>query len=108
MKLLRIDSSARRNSISRQLTDKFVEAWQEEHPRGEVIERDLAKTHLPLMLNYLNGLQNVQMWLKDYKPEEGVLFPHTITWIANGNLSEEFQASKFKINPKFSDAKFQR
>ncbi len=49
MKLLRIDSSARRNSISRQLTDKFVEHWQAEHPDGEVIERDLVKTHLPLI-----------------------------------------------------------
>ncbi len=49
MKLLRIDSSARRNSISRQLTDKFVHTWKLENPAGEVIERDLAKTSLPLI-----------------------------------------------------------
>ncbi len=67
-----------------------------------------ARTHLPVMLNYLNGAQNVQMWLKDYRAEEGVLFPHTMTWIANGNLAEEFQAQKFKINPKFGAGKFQR
>jgi FMN-dependent NADH-azoreductase len=47
MKLLRIDSSARRNSVSRQLTGRFVEAWQKEHPDGTVIERDLATTTLP-------------------------------------------------------------
>jgi FMN-dependent NADH-azoreductase len=47
MKLLRIDSSARRNSISRQMTAKFLEHWKKEHPEGEVIERDLAATHLP-------------------------------------------------------------
>jgi FMN-dependent NADH-azoreductase len=47
MKLLRIDSSARRNSVSRQLTQKFVEAWKQENPAGEVIDRDLASTHLP-------------------------------------------------------------
>lgn len=47
MKLLRIDSSARRSSISRQLTGKFVEEWRREHPEGEVIERDLATTSLP-------------------------------------------------------------
>jgi hypothetical protein len=67
-----------------------------------------AKTHLPVMLNYLNGAQNVQMWLKDYRPEDGVLFPHTFTWIANGSLTEEFQAQKFKVNPKFGAGKFQR
>jgi FMN-dependent NADH-azoreductase len=47
MKLLRIDSSARRNSVSRQLTARFAEAWQHEHPQGQVIERDLAATELP-------------------------------------------------------------
>jgi FMN-dependent NADH-azoreductase len=47
MKLLRIDSSARRNSVSRQLTGRFVEAWQQEHPDGTVIERDLATTTIP-------------------------------------------------------------
>src|ERR1700722_971931 len=47
MKLLPIDSSARRNSVSRQLTEKFVETWKKENPSGEVIERDLATTFLP-------------------------------------------------------------
>jgi len=47
MKLLRIDSSARRNSVSRQLTARFVEAWKKENPQGAVIERDLASTALP-------------------------------------------------------------
>ncbi len=47
MKLLRIDSSARRSSVSRQLTGKFVEEWRKEHPEGEVIERDLVTTSLP-------------------------------------------------------------
>jgi len=47
MKLLRVDSSARRNSVSRQLTGRFVEEWKREHPHGEVIERDLATSDLP-------------------------------------------------------------
>lgn len=49
MKLLRIDSSARRSSISRQLTERFVEIWKKENPAGEVIQRDLATTNLPLI-----------------------------------------------------------
>ena len=47
MKLLRIDSSARRSSVSRLLTARFAEAWQHEHPQGQVLERDLAATALP-------------------------------------------------------------
>ena len=49
MKLLRIDSSARRSSVSRQLTGRFAEAWKKEYPEGEVIERDLAITQIPLI-----------------------------------------------------------
>jgi len=49
MKLLRIDSSARRSSVSRQLTAKFVDSWKKENPNGEIIERDLATTQLPLI-----------------------------------------------------------
>ena len=47
MKLLRIDSSARKNSVSRQLTADFVKAWRTQYPDGEVFERNLATTHLP-------------------------------------------------------------
>lgn len=49
MILLRVDSSARRNSVSRQLTQTFVEVWKKENPSGDVIERDLATTSLPLI-----------------------------------------------------------
>lgn len=47
MRLLRIDSSARASSVSRQLTGKFVELWKKAHDEGEVSERDLSSTALP-------------------------------------------------------------
>jgi FMN-dependent NADH-azoreductase len=47
MKLLRVDSSARNSSITRQLTSQFVKGWKESNPDGEVVERDLATTPLP-------------------------------------------------------------
>jgi len=61
MKLLRIDSSARRSSVSRQLTTKFVDSWKEGNPNGQIIERDLATTQLPLITDE---------WTQaDYTPE---------------------------------------
>ena len=47
MKLLQINSSARRNSVSRLLTDKFVEMWKRKNADGEVIVRDLATIQFP-------------------------------------------------------------
>jgi FMN-dependent NADH-azoreductase len=47
MKLLRIDSSARASSVTRQLTSRFLDAWKAKHPHGGVIERDLSAISLP-------------------------------------------------------------
>src|SRR5216684_303275 len=55
MKLLRIDSSARSSSVTRQLTAKFVEEWKKNHPAGEVIQRDLATTVLPHITDHWAG-----------------------------------------------------
>src|SRR5882672_5555466 len=50
MKLLQIDSSARRtSSVTRQLTVRFAQEWRKSHPDGEVIQRDLSATALPLI-----------------------------------------------------------
>jgi FMN-dependent NADH-azoreductase len=47
MRLLRIDSSARHRSVTRQMTDDFVPAWRAAHPADEIVARDLATTKLP-------------------------------------------------------------
>lgn len=69
------------------------------------------KTHLPVMMQYLStvqGVQDMQVWFKDYKAEDGLLVPHSLAWFANGRLSEEFQVQRVKVNPKFKADKFQR
>lgn len=49
--LLRIDSSPNsgKSSVSRTLTDEFVQHWQEIHPDGKVNVRDLSQTQIPLV-----------------------------------------------------------
>src|SRR5437868_8585126 len=47
MRLLRIDSSARTASVTRQLTVKAAEAWKENNPDGDVIHRDLSAMQIP-------------------------------------------------------------
>lgn len=50
--LLRIDASARvAHSFSRQIADAAQEAWQQAHPDGAVIHRDLASHPLPHIEN---------------------------------------------------------
>jgi FMN-dependent NADH-azoreductase len=49
MKLLQVDSSARASSVTRRLTAKFTEEWSKNHRDGEVIQRDLSATALPVI-----------------------------------------------------------
>jgi len=49
MILLRIDSSARADSVTRRLMAKFAEEWKTNHPTGEFAYRDLSTTTLPLI-----------------------------------------------------------
>src|SRR5437868_15288026 len=55
MKLLRIDSSARSSSVTRQLTVKFVEEWKKNHPDGEGIQSDFSTTMLPHITDHWTG-----------------------------------------------------
>jgi FMN-dependent NADH-azoreductase len=48
--LLAIESSPRGEySLSRTLTEKFIETWKAEHSGGTVVTRDLMKTRLPFV-----------------------------------------------------------
>jgi FMN-dependent NADH-azoreductase len=48
--LLKIDVSSRGDrSISRKLSSLFLEHWQQVHPDGKVLERDIATTNLPFV-----------------------------------------------------------
>jgi FMN-dependent NADH-azoreductase len=55
--LLSIQASSRGEaSVSRILSDKFIEQWQRQHPDGYVIVRDLVKTPLPFLdITWITG-----------------------------------------------------
>lgn len=48
--LLVVETSPRGdNSVSRQMTRRFLEAWRAVHPEGDVVHRDLSRTDLPFV-----------------------------------------------------------
>ncbi|GAB2750300.1 FMN-dependent NADH-azoreductase [Amycolatopsis magusensis] len=47
--LLHLDSSARRDSFSRQLTARFAESWRAAHPGASYTYRDLAADPVPVI-----------------------------------------------------------
>jgi FMN-dependent NADH-azoreductase len=47
--LLHVDTSARRRSISRQVSAAFAETWRDAHPDGRYVYRDLAADPVPFI-----------------------------------------------------------
>jgi hypothetical protein len=63
-------------------------------------------THLPRMMAYPTGNNITQLWISKYKDEGGVLMPHLLSWMLNGNETERFDIRKVRLNPKFAANKF--
>jgi hypothetical protein len=67
-----------------------------------------ADGHMPMTMVYREGAEEIQLWLKDYRSEDGIRFPHTMTWMAGGEAVEELQIQHLKVNPKLRPVKFRR
>jgi hypothetical protein len=50
----------------------------------------------------------VQIFYSDYRTVEGVLLPHKVSRSVNGEVSEEWEITKFKINPPLKAEKFKK
>jgi hypothetical protein len=50
----------------------------------------------------------VQMSFGDYKAVDGVWFPHRVAKLVNGKTNEEWELTKFKVNPALKPEKFKK
>ena len=46
--------------------------------------------------------------LADYKKVDGLLFPYKLTFLTENEVSEEFEISKYQVNPQFKADKFEK
>lgn len=46
--------------------------------------------------------------LTEHKRVSGMLLPHKLTFLTEGDVSEEFQVTKYQLNPQFKADKFQK
>jgi hypothetical protein len=44
----------------------------------------------------------------DYRTEDGILFPHQLTFARDGEVNEEWEIKTVKVNPQFKPDKFQK
>lgn len=53
-------------------------------------------------------MADIQLFFADYRDESGITLPHRITRSVNGQLFEEWELAKFKINPPLKADKFKK
>lgn len=78
-KLLLVQTSPRgEQSVSRNMTRRFLQEWRETHPQGQIVDRDLSATHLAFI---------DAAWLQAYftPPSQ-----HSADMIDTLRLSDEF------------------
>jgi len=46
--------------------------------------------------------------LSDHKKVDGLMLPHKFTFLAESEVSEEFEISKYQVNPQFKADKFEK
>ena len=88
--LLRIDSSPRQNSKTRELTDKFEQKWLAANPGGVVLRRDLSRETLPFL---------TEEWIQANYTRAEQLTPEQKTVLAKSDelVGELFQADEIVI-----------
>jgi FMN-dependent NADH-azoreductase len=88
--LLHLDSSPLETSVSRELTREFVRIWQENHPAGRIIYRDVAANPAkPLDAAWISAA---------YTPEADRTPEHKATLALSDQLIAELeQANEFVI-----------
>jgi hypothetical protein len=77
---------------------------------GEKKAKELEKhTADEIARNQQNAQESeIQIFYSDYRAIDGVLLPHRISRSVNGEVSEEWEISKFKINPPLKAEKFKK
>jgi len=46
--------------------------------------------------------------MTDHKKVDGVMLPYKFTFLTESEVSEEFEISKYQVNPQFKADKFQK
>jgi hypothetical protein len=50
----------------------------------------------------------IQIFYSDYRPVDGVLLPHKVSRSVNGEVAEEWEITRFKLNPPLKADKFKK
>jgi len=89
----------RMGMVRRQVSDHPDEA---EKQRKEIEAQAAKQADQP------QPLVDIEVYFAEYRAEDGILLPHRITRSVNGQFNEEWELSKFKINPPLKADKFKK
>jgi hypothetical protein len=75
---------------------------------GNPEDMEKHKKEAEQMTRQAPEMADIQIFFADYRDEGGVTLPHRLTRSVNGQLFEEWELTKFKINPPLKADKFKK
>jgi hypothetical protein len=78
------------------------------HGEAEKMSKDVEKQAQEEMAKAQKNESEIQVFLTDYRKVDGISLPHKITRQVNGEVSEEMEFAKFKINPPLKAERFKK
>ena len=79
-----------------------------DHPDEQDKQRKEIEAQAARQAGQPPPLADIEVYLSEYRAEDGILLPHRITRAVNGQFSEEWEMKKFKINPPLKADKFKK
>jgi hypothetical protein len=79
-----------------------------DHPDEAEKQRKAIEAQAARQADQPPPLVDIEVYLAEYRAEDGILLPHRITRSVNGQFNEEWELSKFKINPPLKADKFKK
>jgi hypothetical protein len=79
-----------------------------DHPGEAEKQRKEVEAQAAKQADQTPPLADIEIYFAEYRAEDGILLPHRITHSINGQFYEEWELSKFKINPPLKADKFKK
>ena len=78
------------------------------HAEAEKMSKDIEKQAQEEVAKAQKNESEIQVFLTDYRTVDGLSLPHKITRQVNGEVNEEMEFAKFKINPPLKAERFKK
>lgn len=94
--------------IAQRVVMRSMQAGNREEAEKEAKEAEKHANEEAAKVQQNRQEVDIQLYFADYRSVDGILLPHKISRSTNGEVNEEWELTKFKLNPPLKAEKFKK